>query len=448
MAGNWRAAGILALLSLVPGGTVAQEVELPPGVLLLSQVKRRIRQELEQLPEYTCLETVERSITPLNAPAGKPKSGQAKTELEPLDTLRLEVLYTGKKELYASPGARNFREEGPSQFIASGMIGDGVFASQLHAVFVSETALFTFRGEETITRERGWGRAIKYDFRIPVIHSGWHITLPYASGIIGEKGSFWVDPETQDLLRLEIHGDEIPPELALRDVVIASSYGRMRIGSEDIMLPQSAELRMIQMDGRESLDQFDFTHCRSYRAESSIRFETDAPVSKAEAPAPGAPVPVAWETLPAGLIVPITLTTEVGNDATVGMLLEGRVAAEVDFQGKPLIPEGAVVRGRVRRLERYPDFGGVFAVGLEFTEVQAGGRLLRFYADLQSTTGAPSVAMDMSNMLEDAGAPWRAMVKTMRMHQLPGVGSFFVRGTKLNLPPGFRMQWKTRDYGK
>jgi len=45
-----------------------------------------------------------------------------------------------------------------------------------------------------------------------------------------------------------------------------------------------------------------------------------------------------------------------------------------------VIPDGSVVRGRIRRLERYQG-GGAFIVGLEFTEVEVRGRLLPFYAD-------------------------------------------------------------------
>lgn len=46
----------------------------------------------------------------------------------------------------------------------------------------------------------------------------------------------------------------------------------MRIGERDVMLPQSSELQMYHLDGSESLDIFDFTHCRSYHAESTIAF--------------------------------------------------------------------------------------------------------------------------------------------------------------------------------
>ncbi|HEV2445090.1 MAG TPA: hypothetical protein VGS58_04180, partial [Candidatus Sulfopaludibacter sp.] len=366
----------LAVLALALSEAGAQDVELPPGVLLLSKIKRHVKDELEHLPAYTCLETVQRSDT------------NAKGKLEPLDTLRLEILYTGRRELYASPGAEVFGEEGPGAFVSGGMIGDGIFASHLHTIFLSGPAIIKYAGEDTVARERGWASAVKYDFSVSQMQSGWSITLPLGSGLVGERGSFWADPETLDLLRVEIHAADIPPELAISDVQIASSYARMRIGSGDIMLPQTAELRMTESGGREAVDVFEFTHCRSYQAESSISFDTSGavgaePTAAAAAPVSGRPARVPG-TLPAGLTVPVTLTTALGGDSTVGTLLEGRVAANVDLKGKTLVPEGARVLGRIRRLERHQDAGGYYVVGLEFTDVESGGSSWRFYADLQT----------------------------------------------------------------
>jgi hypothetical protein len=439
-------------LALAFTGVSAQEVQLPPGILLLSRIKRHVRQELEHLPEYTCLQTVQRYVT----------REAAKGRLEPLDTLRLEILYTGHRELYASPGAQVFREQNPAAFVAGGMIGDGIFAIQLHTIFVSETALFTYRGEDIAGQDRGWARAVKYDFRVPARQSGWNIQLSGARGVVGERGSFWADPETLDLLRVEIHADDIPAGLPLAGVIVISDYARMRIGADDIMLPQAAGLRLIQSDGAEALDQFEFTHCRSYQTQSSISFEDmDAPDPK-PAPAPAAPgptsVPGIAGSLPAGLVVPVTLTTAVQSDSTVGTLLEGRVSANVDFKGKTLIPEGAPVHGRIRRLERYQDAGGYFVVGLEFTEVEAGGSLWRFYADLQNASGAPGLEWVISTGISRDTPGLKSLghtltgiesiTATIHLPDLPGVGSFFIRGTRFALPAGFRMLWKTRALGQ
>lgn len=447
---------ILAWFWLAPVLAGAQNTDLPPGVLLLSKIRHQVQAELEHLPSCTCLETVERSRS-----AGRPGA-----RLEPVDTLRLEVLYNGDRELYASPGARVFGDEGPASFVAGGMIGDGVFATHLYSIFVSNSAIFTYRGEDTVARDRGWARAVKYDFHISRFDSGWKIVLPSASSVVGEQGSVWADPETFDLLRVEIHAAGIPEDLPIRAASIISTYGRMRIGTQDIMLPQSAEMRLIDAGGKESVDRFDFTHCHSYEAESSISFGA-TPETAANAPAearnrlPTAPA----STLPPGLSLPITLLTALNSNSTVGALVEGRISANINLKGKTVIPQGAVVHGRLREFQRHAEGGGYFVVAIEFTDVQAGGTAWRFYADLEggayvsglewltarysthklSSDGpsrsetAPYNTQTLPN--EDAS---RSETVTIQLPDLPGVGSFLARGRSFALPSGVRTEWKTR----
>src|SRR5690348_15603568 len=87
--------------------------DLPAGVLLLSRIKIHIKQELQRLAATSCLETVQREV---QSPKGR---------MRPLDTIRLEVLTDGKKELFASPGDRKFSENHPLSFAGGGTLGDG-----------------------------------------------------------------------------------------------------------------------------------------------------------------------------------------------------------------------------------------------------------------------------------------------------------------------------------
>src|SRR5207249_10846670 len=63
----------------------------------------------------------------------------------------------------------------------------------------------------------------------------------------------------------------------------------------------------------------------------------------------------------------------------LGPRLRVESAATCAARGRSSIPNASVVRGRIRRLEHYQG-GGYFILGLEFTEVEANGRSLRFYA--------------------------------------------------------------------
>src|SRR4030095_10420178 len=89
-------------------GTVAIPQDLPPGVLLLSRVKRHIKEELQRLPNISCLETVQREHQP------------DMNKRRHLDTVRLEVITNGDKEFFASPGDRRFSQQHPINYVGSG----------------------------------------------------------------------------------------------------------------------------------------------------------------------------------------------------------------------------------------------------------------------------------------------------------------------------------------
>ena len=66
---------------------------------LLARFKQAIGQALSQIPNYTCLETIQRSA-----------QGPRAKSFSPLDTVLLEVSNLGGKELLSWPGARRFED--------------------------------------------------------------------------------------------------------------------------------------------------------------------------------------------------------------------------------------------------------------------------------------------------------------------------------------------------
>jgi len=84
-----------ALLLFLASTTPADPQEPPP----LAPFKEKIRQDLAQIPNDTCLETIERYE---REPHAKP--------FKPVDTIRLEVSNVDGKELFAWPGARRFED--------------------------------------------------------------------------------------------------------------------------------------------------------------------------------------------------------------------------------------------------------------------------------------------------------------------------------------------------
>src|SRR5258705_12129166 len=168
----------------------------------------------------------------------------------------------------------------------------------------------------------------------------------------------------------------------------------MRIGDDNVLLAQQADLHMLHASGMESYNRLDFTHCHAYSAHSDLRFD---PKPRAPPPAlsPGSPsTPSAadgtGQNVPALLLITVELTTTISDKESVGTLIEGKVSSDVLRKGKLVIPHGSAVRGRIRRLERSP-VGGAFILALEVTEGDAPAGPLPFYADLIRIDKKPEI---------------------------------------------------------
>jgi hypothetical protein len=264
------------------------------------------------------------------------------------------------------------------------------------------------------------------------------------------KGSFWANPHTLDLLRLEIHADDISYGLPVMEVDTTVTYGRVRVGAADVMLPQTSILHMVGITFEEERNFMEFTHCRAFETESTLTFgppAEDLRGQPADLPKLN-PQIKPGQMLPKGLEVTLALTAPITQQDAVGAGIGAKVVGNVRYKGRVLVPDGAQVNGRIRRLER--DSGSsYFVVGLEFTGIETGGDLLGFYADLQSIDRIPGIEWMLigshtkTTYLAGGGRLDRTVTETTSLSKLPGVGTFFVAGPAFHLPKGFKMVWKT-----
>lgn len=416
-------------VALIPAA-VAIAQDLPPGVLLLSQVKNQIKRELHRLPNISCIETVQREYQP------------AKGKMHRLDTIRLEVLTNGDKELFASPGERRFSDRHPMTYAGGGLLSDGMFGLYLKEILVTGNVSNQYKGEEEI----GGRRLARYDYRLPVMWSGQTIQTKEGSGRVGYHGSYWADPRTYDVARLELNADDLPSTLPIAELVTIINYART--GLEDnlaVLLPESAEIRLVESSGEIKHNRVEFTHCRVFGANSTIDFSSPGSPQQT-LPFGVASVDDTLRPLPAGLEIAVTLRSRISEDMSVGALIDGVVAGNVTAKGAVVVAAGSPVRGRIRRLERYTDPFPHFVVGLEFTEVELQGIRHGFYADVVEIESAPGIEQTVSFNRTQAliGRAIRENRETLSLPNLPGVATFFVRGGKLDLPRDFRTVWKTR----
>jgi hypothetical protein len=214
---------------------------------------------------------------------------------------------------------------------------------------VTGNVSYDYRGEEDI----GGHRLARWDYRLPLMSSGQMIRIPEGSGKVGLHGSFWADPQTYDVVRLELSADDFPPTLPLREAVTSISYKRTGLGNNVVVLvPESAEFRMVKFSGEIIHNRISFSDCRVFGAQSTINF--DGADSADEPPRFGAAsIDDTLRSLPGGLQIAVKLRSRISADTAVGALIDGVVAANVEAKGAVVIAAGSPVRGRIRRLERY-----------------------------------------------------------------------------------------------
>jgi len=394
----------------------AQESPLAPETLLLSRVKYEMSKSLTRLPNYTCLQTIERSR----------RQGSSK-KFQLSDVVRLEVALVEGKEMFSWPGARKFEQVEITKMVAGGAIGNGNFALHARSVFASNAPTYKFEGDTEIDGRKAW----RYSYIVPQFRSGYTIRSGENSAVVGYRGTFIVEADTLDVRSLEVIAENIPAHIQIRSSKDSMQYARVRIADGDYLLPKGSELHMIGINGDESRNTTRLTGCRQYSGESTLSFgDPDSTPAPAE-------VPPAVERveLPEGLIVYTTLAAkiETGKSA-VGDPVTALVAADVKRKGQLLVPKGARVTGRLARIEkRHGGFEG-FWIELRMETIEFGNKSGDFHGRLESAAGLTGY----QPVMRGAG---QMMVTA---EEAPGVGGFLVRGGKVELPVGLRMTWRTQ----
>jgi hypothetical protein len=402
---------VACLLLALPGSA---QSALPRERELLVKITQRMKQNLSRLPDYTCVETITRSRRPPRSLVVARHGGPGPFRRE--DTVRLEVAAVDGQEFFAWPGGRDFHETDISVFVPGGLIGNGHFTQFARNVFEPSIASYQFAGEE----KAGGRPLLRYDFQVSLLLSGFQIKTNFGEAKVAYSGSFWADPVTFDASRLDILAGEIPPHLGVVSAATRIDYAEVRLAAQDVLLPQSADMTLLNYAGWESRNQIAFTHCKEYGAESVISFEAPR-LSPAAAP------PIRRTEIPGGLAVVLRLETALDSDlAAAGDLIRATVEADVRRKGALLIPKDTIVSGRIRRLDQYLEPSRRFEIALEFSRFEFPADRLHFFATLEKIFPPP-------------GLPRLSLIPT----DLPGVATFWIPGDRFRLAPGTRMLWRT-----
>lgn len=352
----------------------AQQDPVPDA--LLARVRNKVSQDVSRLPDYVCVQTVERA-----------HRATAREEFKLQDTLRLEVALIGNRERFAWLDARRFEERELRDMVGNGAIGTGNFALHTKHVLQANVAEFRARGEV----DHQGRRALRWDYEVPWDKSGYRIRMPPHEDVVGFRGSFLVDPETLDLLRLEVHADEIPEELGLDRASTILEYAHVTIGALDCVLPKSSELVMVGLDGAESRNRTELGGCRQYASESTLSFDAPRPANL---------------TLPDETASPDKRALNVQGRLTMELSLDSEIALATAAVGDPirailvrplrngdqiLAPEGSVAVGNIVRLDKQGQPFDHYDIALEFHTLETNQTQYEYSATMADAGPAPGL---------------------------------------------------------
>jgi len=223
---------------------------------LLQRIRSKAAGLLSHLPSYTCLEVVDRWV--------KHASGGS---LMAVDRVEFEVAFVGNREYFAPRGGARFDTQSITNIVPGGTIGNGAFGAHVGAIFATDSPTFQYAGPS----KKDGHKTFRYDFVVPQEKS--HFLLRgTGQGIVAFKGSFWVDTETLDLVRLELTVDHIPPYIGVRLLQESMQYSLAKIRDTDVLLARKSEMSAIDASGNYSLNQINLKDCREFTGESTVTF--------------------------------------------------------------------------------------------------------------------------------------------------------------------------------
>ena len=340
------------------------------------------------------------------------------------DRLRLDVTMTSHGEIYSWVGASKFEDSGIDAVVHQGPISTGSFGAMLTIVFAQDAKTFQYRG----TTQQDGHTVMEYSFQEVQSNSRYKVKTGDSWVNSGYSGSVQVDPETNEVVRLTVETDELPPAAGTCRISSDMEFHMVRIGESAFPLPKQGRQRFVDINGDEVDNVTTFGSCREYRGDSTITFFPAPDNAGGGSPGSSAAPPA---RIPAGLSFAFELTTPLSADtAAGGDPFSGRLVSALRVKGKTIAPAHSLVEGRLLRVEmrRAAPQSATFVLKLRTVEV--GGIHI------------PLAAVRDFKRLPLAGRRGMELLLPNRWEEDSGV--FQVRGEHAVMKAGTRTDWVTR----
>jgi hypothetical protein len=262
--------------------------------------------------------------------------------------------------MFAWPGSKQFEDHDLRDLVTTGLFGNGNFAIYSRILFLSNVAIFEDRGE---TQWKG-RPARRFDFRVSRSTGGSTLRVDKREAVVGFHGSFYADPVTFDVRRVEVVAEDIPAELGVTAAETTVDYSRLRIGDEEYLLPVESTVMMALAD-EVSRNSIRFAACRRFTGESTLSFND--PVLTEVSPSAEQAADVA---IPAGLTLQLQMPDLDLIHAAVGDAIRATLRADLKNGRNLIAPKGSIAQGRIVQLGRYSSY---FVLRIDFQDLDWHG---------------------------------------------------------------------------
>ncbi len=443
-----RALLLSTIFLCAPVAIKSQTLSDPDEVLL--RARDKIIDRTERLPNYTCVQTVDRKYFKVKKPqfpvlscddmSARKSKKTSLLKLEATERLRLDVKVSGGTEIGAWAGASHF-QDGNVMKLIKGPFGTGGFGTFLTDIFTGVSIPFYFEGEEPVNLIKM--NSLKMDslklfrYRFEVTREASHYMV-HAGGewvYTGYDGDVWIDPQSSELRRLRVRTAELPEETNACESTTNVEYATMHIGTGDFLLPERSTLHFLMRDMGESDVATTYSGCHQYHAESNL--VTDP--SEAAGESKAAPAPI---SIPAGLGVKLTLAQPIDTDhAAAGDVVVATVSEAVrdPNSGEVVIPNGSTVRGRIVIMQHLLGTPRSFTIAIQLETVEIKGVSSPLYAmrPLDSEPWTTRGTLEKRERTRPIFLPPPGQSRRVSNF------SFFTKANHYVMPRGYETKWIT-----
>ncbi|MBM3739216.1 MAG: hypothetical protein FJW39_25865 [Acidobacteria bacterium] len=395
---------------------------------VIPRLRAHLKQTLSKLPDYTCQQTIVRTSREADS-----------NQFKPVDTIQVQVGLINRKEQYTWPDSRQFDNRELRDLVGKGIVSTGNFADHVQHIFLTPETQFTPRGPETVDEIS----AMRIDYELPVEFSRYVLRIPPSEAEVGVKGSFWYDPATLDLVRLEVIATDIPPELRVSGLANDLRYSRQPIGQAMVLLPLRAKLVITDLDAKEEYhNSIAFAGCKQYQAESLIKF----PGADEELTPPKLEGPARLSSVPSKMRLDVVLDHDIEPEkAALGEAVRAVLVKPAVHAGEVVAPEGSTVHGRLVRLEKEAVPFPHFVTGIEFHTIEISGNRLDLHATMQEA-GPSSALIKQQKRLDPVFTKKRSARFDILVREKPrGEGVLHWDAKHPKIKRGLKMVWVTGE---